>query len=37
MSILTFLSALLFKQPTPSVEIVYEEVEINGETPYNRE
>jgi hypothetical protein len=36
MTLLLFFSACLFNQPQPTVEIIYTEIEINGETPYNR-
>ena len=34
MTLLLLLSACLFKQPTPNVEIIYDEIEINGELAY---
>jgi hypothetical protein len=36
MTLLLFLLACLFNRPQPTVEIIYDEIEINGETPYNR-
>lgn len=34
MTILMFLSACLFTQPEPQVEIIYDDIEINGVKPY---
>jgi hypothetical protein len=34
MSILLFFSACLFQQPEPKVEIIYDEIEINGFLAY---
>jgi len=34
MTLLLLLSACLFKHSTPNVEIVYDEIEINGELAY---